>query len=280
MTIEASLKACEETVRRADPDRYLSALFAPSERRPLLFALYAFNHELARIGDAVREPMMGEIRLAWWREAVLEAQDGRPRAHDVARALAELFARVGPLLEPFETMIEARRFDLGGELFADLNSLVAYADATSGSLMRLASAVLLDGENVEVIAHEAGVAYGLTGILRAIPFAASRRRLYLPLDLLKPENISPDDIFAGKADRPKLRHVMSAIAAHARAHYEAARKRPIPGHALPALMPAILVPLYLRKISRAGFDPLRSPSDIANYRKQIAFLKAAMTGRI
>jgi phytoene synthase len=280
MTIEASLIACEDIVRRADPDRYLSALFAPEERRPLLFALYAFNHELARIGDTVREPMMGEIRLEWWREAVLEARDGHPRAHDVARGLAELFARVGPRIGPFEAMIDARQFDLGAELFPDMNALATYADATSGSLMRLASAVLLDGEKIGEIAHDAGVAYGLTGILRAIPFKASRRRLYLPLDMLAAEDIGPDDLFAGKADPAKLKRVTSTIAAHARSHHAAARLRPIPGHALPALMPAALVPLYLKKLSRPNFDPLRNTSDIANYRKQIAFLWAALTGKL
>jgi phytoene synthase len=280
MTIEAALAACEETVRRTDPDRYLSALFAPEERRPLLFALYAFNHEIARIGDTVRDPMMGEIRLEWWREAIAEAQDGRPRAHDVVRGVAELFARVGPPLEPFEAMIDARQFDLGGEFFADLNALVAYADATSGSLMRLASEILLDGEKIGDVAHEAGVAYGLTGILRALPFKVSQQKLYLPADLLKQEDVAPEEIFAGKADAMKLVRVKSAIAAHARAHYEAARKRQIPGHSLPALMPAGLVPLYLRKLSRTGFDPLRGSSDVANYRKQIVFLRAALMGKI
>jgi phytoene/squalene synthetase len=279
MTIEASLTACEDMVRRADPDRYLSALFAPEERRPLLFALYAFNHELARIGDTVREPMMGEIRLEWWREAIAEAQDGRPRAHDVVRSLAELFARVGPPLDLFEAMIDARQFDLGGEFFADLNALVAYTEATSGSLMRLASEILLDGEKIGDIAHEAGVAYGLTGILRAIRFKASQQKLYLPADLLKAEGIAPEEIFAGKADTVKLQHATSAVAAHARAHYEAAAMRPIPGHSLPALMPAGLVPIYLRRMSRAGFDPLRGSSDIANYRKQISFLRVALTGK-
>ncbi len=223
---------------------------------------------------------MGEIRLEWWREAVLEACDGRPRAHDVARGLAELFARAGPPLGPFEAMIEARRFDLGGEYFADLNSLVAYADATSGSLMRLASAVLLDGETIGEIAHEAGVAYGLAGMLRAMPFKASQHKLYLPANLLKAEGIAPEEMFAGKVDLSKLRRVTSAIAAHARAHYSAARARRMPDHALPALLPASLVPIYLRKILRPEFDPLHTPSDVANYRKQISYLRASLTGRV
>ena len=57
-------------MRKHDPDRYFSALFAPADRRPFLFALYAFNHELAHVGESVREPMIGEIRLQWWRETL------------------------------------------------------------------------------------------------------------------------------------------------------------------------------------------------------------------
>src|SRR3954466_5773874 len=94
MDVRQAFAACEATVRRADPDRYFAALFAPAEKRPLLFALYAFNHELARIGEVVHEPMMGEIRLQWWRETLEGAREGKPRTHDVARAMAELFMRV------------------------------------------------------------------------------------------------------------------------------------------------------------------------------------------
>ena len=80
------------SVRAADPDRYFSALFAPAPLRPLLFALYAFNHEVARVAETVREPMLGAIRLEWWRETVEGAAKGTPRNHDVARGLAALFA--------------------------------------------------------------------------------------------------------------------------------------------------------------------------------------------
>src|SRR5438067_12028668 len=92
--MNAAFEACAATVRKHDPDRYFSALFAPAEKRPFLFALYAFNHEIARIGETVREPMMGEIRLQWWRETVGSARAGEPREHDVARALAAPVARI------------------------------------------------------------------------------------------------------------------------------------------------------------------------------------------
>ena len=86
---------CARLVRERDPDRYFSALFAPEERRRFLLALYAFNHELARIGETVREPMLGEIRLQWWRETLEGARAGRPRPHHVARALGETLAATG-----------------------------------------------------------------------------------------------------------------------------------------------------------------------------------------
>src|SRR5271154_5336809 len=80
------------SVRAADPDRYFSALFAPAQLRPFLFALYAFNAEVARVAETVREPMLGAIRLEWWRETAEGAARGAPRNHDVARGLALLFA--------------------------------------------------------------------------------------------------------------------------------------------------------------------------------------------
>ena len=73
--------------------------------------IYAFNHEVARVAETVRQPMMGEIRLEWWRETVNGARLGRPRDHDVARALAELFAARRLPAELFETIIDARAFE-------------------------------------------------------------------------------------------------------------------------------------------------------------------------
>ncbi|MGB8364754.1 MAG: phytoene/squalene synthase family protein [Rhizomicrobium sp.] len=279
MSIEASLAACEETVRRADPDRYLTALFAPAERRPLLFALYAFNHELAHIGETAHEPMLADIRLEWWREAVEGAREGRPRAHDVVRALAELFARAGPPLELFETMIAARRFDVGPRNFADLAALEAYGDATSGSVMRIAAHLLDEYMHDDALFRHAGTAYALTGILRALPVFAARGKLYLPLALLEANGIAPADIRAG-AVIARLPAVVGPIVERARAHYDAARSLPRPGHAFPAVMPAALVPLYAKRLLRKGGDILRDTSDVPLYRRQMAMLRAAITGHV
>ncbi|HXL99749.1 MAG TPA: phytoene/squalene synthase family protein [Rhizomicrobium sp.] len=276
MTTE-SLAACEAIVRQADPDRFISALFAPARKRPLLFALYAFNHELAHIGESVREPMMGEIRLQWWREAMESARAGKPRPHDVARALAEVFAAADLPDELFEAMIAARAFDLGNAPFVALDALEAYADATSGNLMRLAARILGDGGRHDDLASEAGIAVALGGILRAIPFHASRRRLFLPSDLLSESDI--EEAFAGR-ESANLKAAVGIVATRAREHLAKARRMPKPGAALAAFLPAALVPGYIRLVTKPAFDPFKTPAEIPLYRRQIALMGASLRGRV
>src|SRR6201993_4547541 len=77
-------QAIAALVRRHDPDRFLTALFAPPDRRDALLTLYAFNHELARAREVVSEPPLALLRLQWWREVV----EGAARRHEVAEPLA------------------------------------------------------------------------------------------------------------------------------------------------------------------------------------------------
>src|SRR5271168_2834064 len=126
------------SVRAADPDRYFSALFAPAQLRPFLFALYAFNAEVARVAESVREPMLGAIRLEWWREGAEGAARDTPRSHDVVRGLSFLFAERGLSLAAIEAIITARAFDSSADYFSDFAALEQYLDATGGGLMRLA----------------------------------------------------------------------------------------------------------------------------------------------
>jgi len=83
---------CENLLREGDKDRFLATLFAPADKRGPLFALYAFNHEVARVRETVREPLAGEVRLQWWRDAVASG-GGEARAHPVAAALIDSIER-------------------------------------------------------------------------------------------------------------------------------------------------------------------------------------------
>ena len=86
---------CEEMVRAGDKDRFLATLFAPEKYRRALHALYAFNLEIARVRELAREPMPGEIRLQWWRDALLRGGQGEARDFAATRGIeqAQLDAR-------------------------------------------------------------------------------------------------------------------------------------------------------------------------------------------
>lgn len=237
-------EACAAAVRKHDPDRYFSALFAPADKRPLLFALYAFNHELAHVGESVREPMIGEIRLQWWRETLEGARAGNPKSHDVARAMAATFAAVSLPNELFDATIDARSFDLMSGTFDDDTKRDAYLDATSGNLMRLAARILGAGDRFDDLAREAGIAYGLAGLLRNQIRHPSRRFL------------DPDS---------------DARAMHAaKTHLLRAKRLPKPGKSLAAFLPAALVPLYLANLAK----------DVPIHRRQLRLLSACLRGRI
>jgi phytoene synthase len=271
------IETMEDTIRRTDEDRYHAALFAPADRRAHLFTLYALNQELARIAETVREPMMGAIRLQWWRETIEAARDGKPRDHDLARALAELFASHDLPLDLFDAMIEAREMDAGQTIFADLKALEDYADAAGGNLMRLASRTL--GLASDDLAREAGIVHALTGLLRAIPFHAARGKVYLPADLLTAAGTSRDDILATHSGK-KLGPVIATIVEAARAHLSKARALPKPDAALPAFLPAATAPLYLKRMAAPDFDCFHDAVEVPLFRRQFAMLRATWRGRI
>jgi phytoene synthase len=254
-----------KAARAADPDRYFASLFAPARARPYLHALYAFNHEVAHVAESVREPMLGAIRLEWWRETAEGAAKGNPRPHEVARGLAALFTETGLKRTDFEAMIAAREFDSSNEHFADFAALENYLDATGGAVMRLA-AELLGGDPKAT--RDAALAYGLTGLLRSLPFHNRRHKLYLPLELLDQEGLTPDEFFVLEHD-PRIENVVQRTKRRAWDHFLAAR-RVKPRAALAAILPAALVPVYLKRVGK----------DVPIHRKQMALLSAAMRRKL
>lgn len=267
----------EELVRRADPDRYFSALFAPADKRAALMALYAFNVEIARVANTVREPMMGEIRLEWWRETLAGARQGMPRNHDVARALTELFLATDLPAEPFEAMIAARGFDSSADTFADRAAVEAHCDATSGNLMRLAARIL--GVPDDKLARDAGVAYALAGILRSLPHNAARHKSFLPQSLMQAVGLTKEQFFAG-ADRDKLKAIVAQMALWAGEHCKAAHAIRVSRETLPAYLPAALVPMFLKRVTKRGSDPLRHVHEVPIHRRQLRLLSASMRRRV
>jgi phytoene synthase len=265
-------------VRQHDRDRFQTVLFAPADRREALFALYAFNYEIARIPEAVREEMLGRIRLQWWREIVEAAYAGRPpRRHDTVEILSETINRYDLTQACFERLIDARAADLPGTPPPTLAALEEYCEASSGCLVHLAAEALgVRGEAVSGAARGVGIAYALAGLLRAMPHHAAAGRSYLPDEFA----VDPDD-YRRRQATARLRGAVAAMTAAAERHLASARaiRRAIPRSAHAAFLPATIASRYLGKLKRAENDPfaptLLAPDPLQSWR----LLAASLRGR-
>jgi phytoene synthase len=248
-------RACGAQARSADRERFLCSLFAPEPARGDLWALLAFNAEIARTREVVSEPALGEIRLQWWREAIDAAYANTAPTHPVVRALAAAIGRARPPRARFERLLLARQHDLTDDPMPDLAALEDYADATSGELSVLALDLLgVAAPAAQRAARHVGIAWALTGILRATPFLASQRRLPLPADLLAAQGVTAEACFAGRPERG-LCDVLRIIADRARRHLDEARapRTDLSRAALPALLPARLAERHLGLLRSADF---------------------------
>jgi 15-cis-phytoene synthase len=270
---------CENLVRAGDKDRWLATLFAPADRRPALYALYAFNLEIARVRELAREPMAGEIRLQWWRETLSGGRREEASAHPVAAALMATMAHYGLAAATFADLIEARAFDLYDDPMPTLDAFVGYGQRTASSLIGLAARVLDAGHrDAGEFAGPAGLAYATTGLLRALALHASRGQLYLPADVLDRHGAQPSDILAGRTT-PALRAALAELRAVARRnlHAFAARSAALPAASAPAFLPVALVRLYLDRMERRDYDPFATPVEVAQWRRQWTLWRAART---
>ena len=262
---DASLAA---GLRQHDRDRYLTALFAPPERRDALFALYAFNYEIARIREYVREPMLGLMRLQWWRDALDEIYAGKPpRRHEVAMPLAAAISAHRLSQAHFTALLDARAQDMEEVPPESLAALERYAAGTSGSLMLLALEVLgVRDATATTVARSVGIAYALTGLLLAAPFHARQRRLYLPAALTSEHGVDLERSLFALKPSPELAATTRVIADRARHHLDEVRRQrgAVPRAAMPAVLHAVVAERHLRRLGAADhnlFDPQLARED-------------------
>ncbi len=259
--LESHYAACADMLRKEDPDRFFACLFAPEGKRPHLHALYCFSLELARVRELVSEPLTGEIRMQWWRDTLCGEGRGDVASHPIAGALLDTIERYHLPVQALKDLVEGRSFDLYDDPMPTQGDLEGYCGETSSSLIRLASIVLADGRDpggAEASGH-AGVAYAITGLLRALPWHAARGQLYLPGDVLMRHGVTREDIVATKVT-PALCDALADMRALARRHHDAALKAAsqMESSARAALMPLAVVPVYLARMESGGYEPFRT----------------------
>jgi phytoene synthase len=263
---------CTDLVRTHDRDRYIATLFAPAECRNALYALYAFNAEVARVRDVAREPLPGEIRLQWWFDVLSGERDGEASANPVASALLDTVQRYKLGTELLTALIEAHRFDLYDEPMEDLDKLEVYARETSSVLITLAARILT-GSDLAAAAKPAGIAQALTAVQQSFPLHAGRKQLFVPADLLARHGVALHDIFAGRSSEG-LNAAFAEFRAVARQHLFEAHQclTALPPEALAAFLPLALVRPSLRLLDRCDAF---APKEISPWRRQWLIWRAA-----
>lgn len=223
-----SVDACADLVARGDPDRFAAAMCAQGQGRADLLVLYAFNLEVARAPWVTQEPMIAEMRLQWWADAIDEIfAGGFVRRHEVVTPLADVVMRTGLARGAFDALIGTRRGDIYKDPPEDRAAFEGYVSATAGGLTAMCGAAL---GCADAPVAQAGAALGVGNLLRAVPALASHGRKPLPLPGLSQRALQDggfDDVAVG---------VVREIAQSALAQLDAARRAGLPKAVVPALL--------------------------------------------
>lgn len=267
-------------LRRSDPDRYLSTLYAPPPLRGALDVLYRFNAEIASIRDRIREPLPGEVRIQWWRD-VLAAGGAAAGGYPLAQALHDVIERHALPLDAFDRYLEARIFDLYDDPMPSRADLEGYCGETASALVQLA-ALVLDAQAAPAFATaagHAGCAQAIAGLVRLLPLHRSRGQCYVPADILAAVGASRDDLVEG-GDGQAAERALAAFIELGREHAGkfAREARGMPASLRPAFLPASLALPYLDRAAAAEAGPLRRVADISPLRRHWTLLRRAARG--
>ncbi len=269
-----------DAVRAADHDRYLSALYAPADKRAALFSLYAFNAEIAGVRDRIHEPLPGEVRLQWWRD-VISAEGDAETGHPTADALRATIAANHLPRAAFENMLEARIFDLYDDSMPSRTDLEGYCGETAAALIQLAVMVLdpVAAPSFAELAGRAGCAQAITGLLLLLPLHRRRGQCFVPADILAAAGTTPEEFIKGEGGAAAERAVAAMIAL-AREHLSAFEKGApaLPVSLRPAFLPLALTRAYLDKMEKAGSSVLSRTVALSTLRRHWLLLRHAMRG--
>jgi phytoene synthase len=265
-------------VRRYDLDRYLASLFAPADKRPHLWALYAFSAEISRIAGQVSEPHLAEIRLQWWLDTIDGIYHGELQSHPVAKALATA-VKVGDIPKhALVNLAKAHQFDFYSDPMPSLHDLEAYLGETVAALIQMAAMILNRDAALECAeaAGLAGVGYGMGRILNDLPRAQRLKQCFLPKDMLAQRQVKPEGLGARETEAG-FAVVLAELRTQAQERLAQMRRLrwTIKSEVAPAFLHVTLAEAYLSKAYKRGGAVLKRGCDISQLRKQWLLWKSA-----
>jgi len=267
---------CADLVRSHDFARYAATLFVPPLQRRGLLALYAFNVEIARVRESVSQPLPGEIRLQWWSDMLAGKAHGGVEGNPVAAELLAAIQHWELPVEPLARLVDEHQFDLYNDPMPTMAALEGYANDTSSALFALAAQMLgPPSDAIDHLARHAGLAAAFAQVIASLPRDASRRQLFVPLQLLSGHGSSMEEVFAGRPT-PAMRAALLELIGEADRHLETAMRllAEVPPQVRPAFLPLALLRRELKRMSRGEADPFQ-PVAISRLRTLWTLWRAA-----
>ncbi|KAI9026173.1 isoprenoid synthase domain-containing protein [Hyaloraphidium curvatum] len=260
LTAAGAFKYAADLVRRADYDHYLISLFQPSpSARNTYVTLRAFNVELAQVRDIVSNPLIGRMRMQFWRDTIEECFQGRPRKTPVAVALGEVLKTTQLSKLWFTRIINERDANLDVEQYISVKDMEKYCENTSSALLYLhLDSLGVKNSLADHAASHLGKASGIATLLKGTPYQAKERRVYLPGEILSKHGVSQEDLYRSGPDAKGLADSVFDIATIANNHAQTARKLmetpEFPKRAIPALLSLIPTENFLATLELANFN--------------------------
>jgi len=260
---------CQQKAAASGSSFYYSFLFLPRERRLAITALYAFCREVDDVVDETSDPQLAAAKLAWWRLEVANLYAGSPQ-HPVTKALLPFTGKYSISKENLGEIIDGMEMDLNQSRYLDWPGLERYCHRVAGVVGLLAASIFgyRDARTLEY-AHELGIAFQLTNIIRDVGEDARKNRIYLPMDDMKRFGVPAADILNAK-ETPEFRQLMKYQAQRAKDYYARAFA------ALPAqdrkaqragLIMAAIYRTLLDEVERDGFQVLTQRTSLTPLRK-------------
>ena len=189
---------CQEKCAASGSSFYYSFLFLPPERRQAIMALYAFCREVDDVVDECNDISLASTKLAWWRQEVERIGEGKPQ-HPVGQALKKVTPGISLPKEQLLEIIDGMEMDLQQSRYLDFKGLSLYCYRVASVVGLLAAEIFgYQDRQTQKYAHDLGMAFQLTNIIRDIGEDARRGRIYIPVEELQQFNVTAKEILDGK----------------------------------------------------------------------------------
>ncbi len=185
---------CKQKTAKSGSSFYYSFMFLPKQKREAITALYAFCREVDDVVDECTELKVAQVKLAWWKDEIKNLYLGKP-IHPVTRALQPVIHTYNLSEEHFLEIIDGMEMDINFNRYQDFKQLQLYCYRVA-SVVGILSAQIFGFSNRKTLkfAHDLGMAFQLTNIVRDVGEDARRNRIYIPLDDLAAFKVSEEDI--------------------------------------------------------------------------------------